>query len=55
MTELAKRIGVAPQQLYPIARRLASEGTIIKREGGGYMPAAAGSASPSGEPTATKA
>src|SRR4051794_10749582 len=32
MTEIARRMGVAPQQLYPIARRLESDGAIVKSE-----------------------
>jgi Mn-dependent DtxR family transcriptional regulator len=37
MTEIARRMGVAPQQLYPIARRLESEGAIVKNDKG-YAP-----------------
>jgi len=33
MSELAREIGVSPQQLYPIARRLSATGEIAKREG----------------------
>ncbi len=35
MTEIAREIGVKPQQLYPIARRL-SESGAVKKSGRGY-------------------
>lgn len=34
MAEIAREMGVPPQQLYPIARRLKSDGLIAKRNGG---------------------
>ena len=34
MAELAREMGVRPQQLYPIARRLSDEGAIAKFNGG---------------------
>jgi predicted transcriptional regulator len=43
MTEIARRIGVSPQQLYPIAHRLESSGAIVKSENG-YRPAEAAAA-----------
>ena len=33
MAEIARKMGVKPQQLYPIARRLSGDGTIAKRNG----------------------
>lgn len=34
IAELAREMGVRPQQLYPIARRLSDEGEIAKLNGG---------------------
>jgi hypothetical protein len=48
MAEIARRMGVRPQQLYPIARRLVGDGLIVKAETGyaaaSSKPAAAKSA-----------
>ena len=37
MTEVARKMGVSPQQLYPIARKLEQDGAIVKSEKG-YVP-----------------
>jgi hypothetical protein len=37
MTDIARRIGVSPQQLYPIAHRLEASGAIVKTDDG-YQP-----------------
>ena len=34
ISAIAREIGVKPQQLYPIARRLAADGVIAKSDGG---------------------
>jgi DNA-binding MarR family transcriptional regulator len=34
VSELAREMGVQPQQLYAIARRLTASGAIAKRDGG---------------------
>ena len=39
ISEIAKTIGVAPQQLYPIARRLSDSGQV-RRKGDGFQVAA---------------
>lgn len=37
MTEIARRMGVSPQQLYPIAHKLEQDGAIVK-DANGYVP-----------------
>ena len=53
MTEIARRIGVSPQQLYPIAHRLESSGAIVKTESG-YRPAKDGKKAAAGSASAAK-
>ena len=53
MTEIARRIGVSPQQLYPIAHRLESSGAIVKTDSG-YRPAKNGKKSAADSAAAAK-
>ena len=53
MTEIARRIGVSPQQLYPIAHRLESSGAIVKTESG-YRAAKDGKGPAAGSAAAAK-
>jgi hypothetical protein len=52
MAEMAREMGVRPQQLYPIARRLSAEGSITKGKRGYVV---AGSPEPNGASAKTRA